>query len=116
MLSDLLGENGIEAPMVYSCEVASLMKLASMARGHANLRNQIRSIKTANGDEQNRERRSICAAKNLNGAMSEVGQSLAFAAPSKSAFAAPTCPDHHVTHVRVGGNRRNHRYLLVRPA
>ena len=33
-----------------------------MARGHANLRNQIRSIKTANGDEQNR-----------NGAMSEVG-------------------------------------------
>ena len=29
------------------------MKLASMARGHANLHNQIRSIKTANGDEQN---------------------------------------------------------------
>ena len=41
------------------------MKLASMARGHANLRNQI-AIKTANGDEQNRDRRSICATTNLN--------------------------------------------------
>ena len=50
------------------------MKLASVARGHANLRDK--SLKQQMANEQKRNRRSICATKNLNGAMSEVGHSL----------------------------------------